>query len=167
MGAAAAHIDRLLARLPSTRETLCKLVAARRLRLQDDVRILFLVTLTLLVGCVNVSNICPHKPITQGVFGEIVDSSNTLEENVEVDIFTTLNGVQDMMFASAQTTRGGYQFNVNPSTYIVCAKSVCATVVVPTGLVELSAVDAAAGLTWNAPVAVPPDQTIGPCMFGN
>ena len=38
---------------------------------------------------------CPHKPITQGVFGEIVDSSNTLEENIEVDIFTTLNGGVD------------------------------------------------------------------------
>jgi hypothetical protein len=118
-------------------------------------------------GCVNPFNICPHKPITQGVFGEVVDSSNTLEENVEVDIFTTLNGMQDMMVASAETTRGGYQFNVTPAPYILCVKSVCVTVMVPTGVVELSAIDAPSGVTWDAPVAVPPDQTIGPCTFGN
>jgi hypothetical protein len=67
----------------------------------------------------------------------------------------------------AQTTRGGYQFNMNPSTYFVCAKTVCTQVTVPTGLVELSAVDASSGLTWNAAVAIPPAQTIGPCAFGN
>jgi len=123
--------------------------------------------LTLVGACINVSNICPHKPITQGVFGEIVDSSNTLEQNIEVDIYTTLNGMKDTMLASAQTTRGGYEFNVNPAPYILCAKTVCATVTVPTGLVELSAVDAAAGLTWDAPAAVPPEQIIGPCKFGD
>ncbi len=40
-------------------------------------------------------------------------------------------------------------------------------VTVPTGLVELSAVDAPSGLTWDAPVAVPPEQVIGPCKFGD
>jgi len=121
----------------------------------------------LLVGCVNVDNICPHKPITQGVFGEVVDSSGALEQNVEVDIYGTLNGVQAAMIASAQTSRGGYQFNMNPAPYILCAKNVCTTVEVPTGLVESSAVDATSGLTWDAPVAVPPAQSIGPCTFGN
>jgi hypothetical protein len=123
--------------------------------------------IVVLVGCVNIDSICPHKPITQGAFGEVVDSSGTLEQNVEVDIYGILNGVQAAMIASAQTTRGGYQFNMNPSTYIVCAKTVCTQVAVPTGLVELSAVDASSGLTWDAPVAVPPAQTIGPCTFGN
>jgi hypothetical protein len=131
------------------------------------VRITALVIVALVGGCVDVNGICPHKPITQGVFGEVDDASGTLEQNVEVDIFTILNGVKDTMFGSAQTTRGGYQFKVDPSSYILCAKTVCATVTVPTGLVELSAVDAASGLTWNAPVSVPPAQTIGPCTFGN
>jgi hypothetical protein len=130
-------------------------------------KIICLVVVALLAGCVNIDTICPHKPITQGVFGEIVDSSGTLEQNVEVDIYGILNGVQDAKIASAQTTRGGYQFNMNPSTYIVCAKTVCAQVTVPTGLVEFSATDATSGLTWNAPNAVPPAQTIGPCTFGN
>ena len=133
-------------------------------------RIIGLLTLTLLGGaCVpDLSTICPHKPITQGVFGEIVDASNTLEENVEVDLYTMLNGVQSTTAAATtQTTRGGYQLSVSASTYILCAKSVCGTVTVPTGLVEFSAVDAASGLTWDAPVAVPPAQTIGPCTFGN
>jgi hypothetical protein len=110
---------------------------------------------------------CPHKPITQGVFGEIVDSSNTLEENIEVDIFTTLNGMKDTMLDSAQTSRGGYEFHYNPGLYIVCAKNVCSPVTIPTGIVELSAVDAASGLTWDAPIAVPPEQMIGPCTFGD
>jgi hypothetical protein len=96
-----------------------------------------------------------------------LDSHGTLEQNIEVDIFTTLNGIKDTMVASAQTTRGGYQFNVLPAPYILCAKSVCTTVTVPTGLVELSATDATSGLTWDAPVAVSPTQTIGPCTFGN
>jgi|SRR5450432_1158437 len=130
-------------------------------------RILFFGTLTFLVACVDLSTICPHKPIVQGVFGEIVDANNTLEQNVEVDIFTILNGAKDMMFGSAQTSRGGYQFMATPGTYMVCAKTVCATVTVPTGIVELSAVDATAGLTWDAPVSVPPDQMIGPCKFGS
>jgi hypothetical protein len=130
-------------------------------------RNIYLVIVALLVGCVNVDSICPHKSITQGVFGEVVDSSGALEQNVQVDIYGILNGAQDAKIASAQTTRGGYQFNMNPSTYIVCAKTVCAQVTVPTGLVELSAVDATTGLTWDAPVAVPPAQTIGPCTFGN
>jgi hypothetical protein len=122
----------------------------------------------LLGGCVNVNNICPHKPITQGVFGEILGPSGVLEQNVEVDIFTTLNGEKDMMFAGVQTSRGGYQFNALPGgPYILCAKGVCATVTVPTGLVEFSALDATSGLTWDAPVEVPPAQMIGPCTFGN
>jgi hypothetical protein len=138
------------------------------LQLQRHVRIIGFFTLTFLAACVDLSTICPHKPITQGVFGEIVDSSNTLEQNVEVDLYTMENGVRSTTAAaSAETTRGGYQLNVTPSTYILCAKSVCATVTVPTGIVELSALDAASGLTWDAPVAVPPDQVIGPCTFGN
>jgi hypothetical protein len=130
------------------------------------VRIIALVAVLFTVGCVNVNNICPHKPITQGVFGEVVDATGALEENVEVDIYSVLNGMQDMKFGGVQTTRGGYQFNALASTYILCAKTVCATVDVPTGIVELSAIDAASGLTWNAPVAVPPAQKIGPCTFG-
>jgi hypothetical protein len=131
------------------------------------VRILIFATLAFLVGCPDLSTICPHKPITQGVFGEIVDANDTLEQNVQVDIFTMLNGAKDMMFGSAQTSRGGYQFNALPGTYMVCAKTVCGTVTVPTGIVELSAVDAPTGLTWDAPVSVPPDQMIGPCKFGS
>jgi hypothetical protein len=130
-------------------------------------RIICLLFVALLVGCVNLDTICPHKPITEGVFGEISDSSGTLEQNIEVDIFTTVNGIKDTMFASAQTSRGGYQFHVLPATYALCAKSVCATVAVPTGLVESSAIDAPSGLTWDAPVAVPPAQMIGPCTFGD
>ncbi len=130
-------------------------------------RFIFFVLVGLVANCVNIDNICPHKPITQGVFGEILDANGTLEQNVEVDIYGILNGVQDAKIASAQTSRGGYQFNMNPSTYIVCAKTVCTQVTVPTGLVDLSASDASAGLTWNAPIAVPPAQAIGPCTFGN
>lgn len=130
-------------------------------------RIIGLFVVAFLGGCVNLDNICPHKPITQGVFGQIVDSSGTNEENVEVDIFSIVNGAQGMMFGGVQTSRGGYQFLANPSSYMLCAKTVCATVTVPTGIVESSAVDATSGLTWDAPVAVPPDQTIGPCKFGD
>jgi hypothetical protein len=118
-------------------------------------------------ACVDLSTVCPHKPITQGVFGEIVDSNNALEQNIQVDIYTTINGVQDMMFGSTKTTRGGYQFIAYAGTYMLCAKTVCTTVTVPTGIVESSAVDATSGLTWDAPVAVPPQQTIGPCTFGD
>jgi hypothetical protein len=58
------------------------------------------------------------------------------------------NGVQATTpTATRQTTRGGYQIDVDPSTYILCAEAVCAQVTVPTGLVEFSAVDGAAGLT--------------------
>jgi hypothetical protein len=131
------------------------------------VRIIGLFVVAFLGGCVNLDTICPHKPITQGVFGQIVDSSGTNEENVEVDIFSIVNGAQGMMFGGVQTSRGGYQFLANPSSYMLCAKTVCATVTVPTGIVESSAVDATSGLTWDAPVAVPPDQTIGPCKFGD
>jgi hypothetical protein len=109
----------------------------------------------------------PVAPITQGVFGEISDSSGTLEQNIQVDIFTTLNGAKDMMLGSVPTSRGGYQFHVFPAPYILCAKNVCTTVTVPTGLVESSATDATAGLTWDLPVAVPPAQMIGPCKFGS
>jgi hypothetical protein len=133
------------------------------------VRIFGLATLILLAGCSpDLSTICPHKPITQGVFGEVVDSNDTLEQNVEVDLYTMTNGVQATMpTATRQTNRAGYQIDVSPSMYILCAKTVCAPVTVPTGLVEFSAVDGAAGLTWDAPVAVPPAQTIGPCTWGN
>jgi hypothetical protein len=131
------------------------------------VRIIGLFVVAFLGGCVNLDNICPHKPITQGVFGQIVDSSGTNEENVEVDIFSIVNGAQGMMFGGVQTSRGGYQFLADPSSYMLCAKTVCATVTVPTGIVESSAVDATSGLTWETPVAVPPDQMIGPCKFGD
>jgi hypothetical protein len=134
------------------------------------VRIIGLFTFIFLAACVpDLSTICPHKSsITQGVFGGIVDANNTQEQNVEVDLYTMENGVQSTTAAfTAETTRGGYEFNVTPSTYILCAKSVCGTVMVPTGLVEFSAVDAASGLTWDAPVAVPPAQMVGPCTYGN
>ena len=122
-----------------------------------------------LTGCVDLATICPYTPITQGVFGEILDANNTLEENVDVDAYSILNGMQDMKIATHATTRGGYQFNLlGPSTYQICAKTVCAMVTVPAaGLVELSAVDATAGLTWDPQAAVPPAQTIGPCKYGN
>jgi len=134
------------------------------------VRILCLLTLTFLAACApDLSKICPHKTsITQGVFGGIVDSNNAIEENVEVDLYTIENGVQSTTAAAtAETTRGGYELGVDPSTYILCAKSVCGTVAVPTGLVEFSAVDGASGLTWDAPVAVPPAQMVGPCTYGD
>ena len=129
-----------------------------------------LFTLIFLAACVpDLSTICPHKSnITQGVFGGIVDANNAQEENVEVDLYTMLNGIQSATAAATtKTTRGGYELGVSPSTYILCAKTVCATVTVPAGLVESSAVDAASGLTWDAPVAVPPAQMVGPCTYGN
>lgn len=130
-------------------------------------KIIGLVVVVLAGGCsVNLDTICPHKEITQGVFGEVLDGSGTLEQNVEIDIWTILNGQMDMKFGSAQTSRGGYQFMANPSTYGLCAKTVCTMVTVPTGLVEQSAVDATAGLSWDAPVAVPPAQSVGPCKYG-
>jgi hypothetical protein len=138
--------------------------------LEGHVRTVGLFSLIFLAACVpDLSTICPHKSsITQGVFGGIVDANNTQEQNVEVDLYTVLNGVQSATAAAtAETTRGGYELGVDPSTYILCAKTVCATVTVPTGLVELSAVDAASGLTWDAPVAVPPAQMVGPCTYGN
>jgi hypothetical protein len=132
------------------------------------VRTICIAALILLGGCVDLSTICPHKPITQGVFGEIVDSTNTLEQNVTVDSYTTLNGMQDTKISSVATTRGGYQFNLLAGgPYMICAKTVCTSVMVPTGLVEVSAVDAASGLTWDAPVSVPPEQMIGPCTWGS
>jgi hypothetical protein len=133
------------------------------------VRILALATFILLAGCSpDLSTVCPFKPTTQGVFGGIVDSSNAVEQDVEIDLYTITNGVQDAQPAvTGKTNRGGYQYNVDPSTYSLCAKGVCAQVTVPTGLVELSAVDAPSGLTWDAPVAVPPAQTVGPCTWGN
>lgn len=134
-------------------------------------RIISLAALALLVGCVSpdLSKICPVKmTITQGVFGEVVDPNNKLEENIEVDLFTSLNGVRAATAArSAETGRGGYELSVDPSTYFLCAKDVCSQVTVPMGIVELSAVDAASGLTWQAPVAVPPAQMIGPCTYGD
>jgi hypothetical protein len=137
------------------------------------VRIIGLVVIVFLGGCVNLDTICPHKTITQGVFGEIADSTGANEQNVEVTIFSDVNGAQGNMFGDVETTRGGYQFMAGASTYFLCAKTVCTMVVVPTGIVEESAVDegsaadAASGLTWDAPVAVPPDQMIGPCKFGD
>lgn len=130
-------------------------------------RIIGLLVVAFLGGCINVDNICPHKTTTQGVFGEIADSTGANEQGVEVDIYTIVNGAQGTMFGGAQTTRGGYQFNADAGTYMVCGKTVCATVTVPTGIVEESAVDGASGLTWDPPVAVPPDQMIGPCKFGD
>lgn len=133
-------------------------------------RILGLFTVVFLTACVpDLSTICPHKTsITQGVFGGIVDANNTQEQNVEVGLYLIENGVQSATATfTTQTTRGGYEFDVTPSTYILCAKTVCGTVTVPTGLVEFSAVDAASGLTWDAPVAVPPAQMVGPCTYGN
>ncbi len=133
-------------------------------------RTIGLLALVFLAACVpDLSTICPHKTsITQGVFGGIVDSNGTQEENVEVDLYTIENGVQSATATfTVETTRGGYELNVTPSTYILCAKTVCAMVTVPTGLVELSAVDAASGLTWDAPVAVPPAQMVGPCTYGD
>ena len=138
--------------------------------LQGRVRIIGLFTLIFLAACVpDLSTICPHKTsITQGVFGGIVDANNAQEQNVEVDLYTIANGMQSATPTfTTETTRGGYEYNVTPSTYILCAKSVCAMVTVPTGLVELSAVDGASGLTWDAPVAVPPAQMVGPCTYGN
>ena len=129
-------------------------------------RFICLAFVALLTGCPDLDTICPYKPITQGVFGEVVNESGTLEQNVEVDIYTILNGVQDTKVAGIQTSRGGYQFHMDPGTYMLCAKAVCTTITVPTGLVEYSAVDVAAGLTWGAPVAVPPQQMVGPCKYG-
>ena len=129
-------------------------------------KIIGLVVVVLLGGCVNLDNICPYNEITQGVFGEVLDSNGTLEQNVGVEIWTILNGEKDMMFGSIETSRGGYQFHVYPGTYMLCAKTVCTTITVATGLVEQSAVDATAGLTWDAPVAVPPAQSVGPCKYG-
>jgi hypothetical protein len=133
------------------------------------VRTLALASLLLLGGCVpDLSTICPYKPITQGVFGEIVDSNGAVEQNLEIDLYTMTNGVQAAQPAvTGHTNRAGYQFDVDPSTYDLCVKGVCAQVTVPSGLVELSAVDAASGLTWNDPVMVPPAQMIGACTWGN
>jgi hypothetical protein len=134
-------------------------------------RIVSLAALLLGAGCIvpDLSKICPHKvSITQGVFGGIFDANGAVEENVKVDLYTTMNGVQAMLAFSAQTTRGGYELHVNPAPYILCAKTVCSPpVTVPTGLVELSANDTASGLTWDPPVAVPPAQMVGPCTYGN
>ena len=126
----------------------------------------FLALLVFTAGCPDLDTICPYKTISQGVFGEVVNEGGTLEQNVKVDIYTILNGVQGTLVASMQTSRGGYQFNMLPGTYSLCAKSVCTPVTVPEGLIGMSAVDAAAGLTWQAPVTVPPKQMIGPCAFG-
>lgn len=129
--------------------------------------VVLVVLATALAACIspNLNDICPAKTVTQGVFGEIVDSTNTLEQGVEVDIFTELNGVKDMQFGSADTTRGGYQFKANPSTYILCAKSACTMVIVPTGVVEQSGSDTGTTVDWGSAVAVPPAATIGPCTW--
>jgi hypothetical protein len=135
------------------------------------VRLIVLFTVAFLAACVpDLSTICPYKnTITQGVFGAIVNNgNNAVEENVEVDLYSILNGVQSATAAATtETSRGGYQLSVDPSTYILCAKSVCATLTVPTGLVELTGVDAGSSFMWDAPVTVPPAQMIGPCTYGN
>jgi hypothetical protein len=130
-------------------------------------RSVYLVLFSVTFGCVNLSTICPYHEITQGVFGEIVDSTNALEQNVEVDAFGIVNGQQGSLIGSAETTRGGYQFKLNPSMYMICAKGTCTTVTVPTGLVEISGTDTGSAVTWDAPVAVPPDQMVGPCSYGD
>jgi hypothetical protein len=129
-------------------------------------RPLYLV-LSLTFGCVDLSTICPYHEITQGVFGEVADSTGTLEQNVEVDSFEIVGSAQGMLIGSAETTRGGYQFKLNPSMYMICSKGTCTTVTVPTGLVEQSGTDTGAAVTWEAPVAVPPDQTVGSCKYGD
>jgi hypothetical protein len=58
------------------------------------VRIISLAALVLLSACVDLATVRPHKPITQGVFGEVVSSSQALEQNVEVDVYTMLNGMR-------------------------------------------------------------------------
>jgi hypothetical protein len=126
------------------------------------------VLVVVLAACItpDLNTICPSKTITQGVFGEIVDSTNTLEQGVEVDINTELNGAIDHEFGSAATTRGGYQFEAGPSTYFVCAKNTCGMVTVPTGgVVEFSGSDNGTTVTWGSAVAVPPEQKIGPCTW--
>lgn len=128
-------------------------------------RPLYLV-LTLTFACVDLSTICPYHEITQGVFGEIDDSSG-LEQNVNVEAFGILNGAQGNLIGSADTTRGGYQFNLNPSMYMICSKGTCTTVTVPTGLVEQSGMDTGAAVTWDPPAAVPPDVTVGSCKYGD
>ncbi len=127
----------------------------------------FLPFLLFLGACVDLSTICPYKPITQGVFGEVVDASNKLEENIPVDAYTTMNGAKGTLIATHNTTRGGYQFNLLPAMYLLCAKTVCTLVTVPTGLVELSAVDGADALTWDAPAAVTSTQMVGSCTYAN
>jgi hypothetical protein len=131
------------------------------------VRIIGLAAFTLLVGCVDLSTVCPSKPTTQGLFGEIVDDNNVLEENVEVDLYLISNGTQGALVTSHETTRGGFQFAVNPATYQLCSGGVCTNVVVPTGVVEQSGVDTGGVVTWDAPAAVPPEVTIGPCTWGS
>lgn len=122
--------------------------------------------LILLGSCVpDLSTVCPYKEITQGVFGEIDDSSGKLEKGVEVSIYTLVNGQQDALVASGKTTRGGFQFKMDPSTYQLCVKGVCTNVVVPTGLVEQSGVDAAT-FTWSPPVTSPSTTTVGSCTYG-
>jgi hypothetical protein len=130
-------------------------------------RPVYLVLLSVMFGCVDLSTICPYHEITQGVFGEVVDSTGTLEQNVEVEAFGIENGSQGSLIGSAATTRGGYQFKLNPSMYMICAEGTCTTVTVPTGLVELSGTDTGAAVTWESPAAVPPDQSVGPCKYGD
>jgi len=133
------------------------------------VRVLCLAIAVLAGGCLSpdLSKICPYKPITQGVFGGIEDGSGNQVQNVEVDLYTVLNGQQDMLVVNGHTTRGGYQYKVDPSTYMLCVTGVCATVTVPTGLVELSGVQSGSSFMWDAPVPVPPEQMIGPCTYGD
>jgi hypothetical protein len=133
------------------------------------VRIIAAATILCLSGCItpDLSTICPYgsKIITQGVFGQITDSTGANEEDVDVTISTTDGqGHPVMQFGDQKTGRAGFQLNASPSIYQVCAKSVC-TIVTTTGLSELTATDGAT-LVWDAPVAVPPAETIGACTWG-
>ncbi|HEY1548055.1 MAG TPA: hypothetical protein VGG28_09545 [Kofleriaceae bacterium] len=120
-----------------------------------------------LAGCPDLSTICPNKEITQGVFGSIDDGTGGVEEGVEITAFEIVGSAQGPQIAMFATTRGGFEFNLLASTYMLCAKGDCTNVVVPTGLVEQPGTDTGSGVFWMAPVAVPPAQTIGPCTWGD
>jgi len=52
--------------------------SAKVSRYAIQMRFVFFAIIGFFANCVNVDNICPHKPITQGVFGEILDASGSL-----------------------------------------------------------------------------------------
>jgi hypothetical protein len=103
---------------PKSEAPLRRAFRARRVGLERDMRVVSLAALVLVAGCItpDLSKICPYKAtITQGVFGGIFDASGAVEESVKVDLYTTLNGVQGTLGASAQTTLAGYQLHVDPA----------------------------------------------------